>query len=154
MAKDKKTIAGLRTELEEAKKQAEEYLNGWKRAKADYINREKEIAREKEEWAKFANQSLILEILPVYDNLKKAISQIKDRKAEAWTEGIINIKKQFENILKNLGIEEIKTVGEKFNPELHEAIAGEQKKGAVAEEVSPGYKMHGKVIKPAKVIVN
>jgi hypothetical protein len=63
MAKDKKIITRLKTELEEAKKQAEEYLNGWKRVKADYINREKEIAKKREEWAKFANQSLILEIL-------------------------------------------------------------------------------------------
>lgn len=150
----------LKEEIAKLKKQADEYLNGWKRSKADYINREKDIAKEKEDWVKFANQTLILEILPIYDNLQKAMSHPPAGGPDAsWFAGMVNIQKQFSAVLKKAGIEEIKTVGEKFNPELHEAVAGQtedqhKKQGMIIKQVAPGYKMHGKVIRAAKVIVS
>jgi molecular chaperone GrpE len=77
---------------------------------------------------------------------------------DKWAEGISNIKKQFEDLFKSLGIEEIKAVGEKFNPEFHEAVSRQKKEGVeadiVLEEVSGGYLMNGKTIIPAKVIVS
>lgn len=188
----------LQKELAEAKKNAEEYLNGWKRAKADYINREKEIEKEKEEWGKFANVALILQILPILDNFKRAITQINtekninqhilnDRKNDtktchpgaersgaiisckyktsvryyrikAWIEGVKQIKNQLENLLKGLGLEEIKTEGEKFDPSLHESTGKEKVEGKeeniILKEVEAGYKLHGRVIRPAKVVVS
>jgi molecular chaperone GrpE len=154
----------LQKELTETKKKAEEYLNGWKRTRADYINREKEIEKEKSEWVKFANMAIILQLLPILDNLKRGTQKNADKnteehreKFEAWIEGIKQIKNQLENLLKNLGLEEIKTEGEKFDPSLHESIGTEKSdkgEGLILKEIEAGYKLHGRVIKPAKVIVS
>ena len=144
------------TELEACKKQAEEYLNGWKRAKADYLNLKKENETASAELAQFVAGGMLMKFLPVYDGLKKACAM--ENSGDKWAEGILNIKKQFEDLFKSLGIEEIKTVGEKFNPEFHEAIARRKQESAeadtVLEEVSGGYTINGKTIIAAKVIVS
>jgi len=144
------------SELEACKKQAEEYLNGWKRAKADYLNLKKENETASAELAQFVAGGMLMKFLPVYDGLKKACAM--ENSGDKWVEGILNIKKQFEEIFKKFGVEEIKTIGEKFNPEFHEAISRQKKDGVesdiILEEVSGGYKMNGKTIIPAKVIVS
>lgn len=150
MSQDKR-IKQLEEEVEKLKKQAKEYLEGWQRAKADYINREREIERQRSEWLEFANVSLILEILPVYEHFCQALEH-KDTN-EDFVKGIEQIQKQFEDFLKKLGIERIKTIGEKFNPEVHEVIEKKGEGNEIIEEISAGYKMGGKVIKPAKVII-
>lgn len=159
----------LISELDTAEKKMQEYLDGWKRAKADYLNLKKETEQRYQDLIKFANASLILEFLPVLDNFKLAVCHIPAEEKNAdWVIGIMHIKKQMEDIFKNLGIEEIKTVGEKFNPVLHEAVGKEEKdeegkegkeeedkKGdVIVKEVRAGYTSHGKVIQAAKVIVN
>lgn len=146
-------------ELEELKKKCEEYLNGWKRAKADYLNLKKETAEKQEDWADFIQAGLLLEILPIINNYKIALSHIpEEAKKEAWVEGFNHIYKQFIDLLNKLGITEIKTVGEKFNPEFHEAVSQEINEEAadqqILKELSPGYQMNDKVITPAKVVVN
>ncbi len=144
------------TELEACKKQAEEYLNGWKRAKADYLNLKKESETASAELAQFVAGGMMLKFLPVYDGLKKACAM--ETSGDKWAEGILNIKKQFEDVFKKLGVEEIKTVGEKFNPEFHEAISRQKKDGVESDiiigEVGGGYMMNGKTIIAAKVIVS
>lgn len=148
----------LEKELELTKKKAEEYLNGWKRAKADYINFKNESEKRQKEIIEFANAMLLAELIPIFDHFKLALKHIpaEDSKKD-WVTGIIHIKKQFEDFLKNLGIIEIKTVGEKFNPEFHEAVSHETKEGFktdfIFEEVKAGYTLHGKVLAPAKVKV-
>jgi molecular chaperone GrpE len=136
----------------------EEYKNKWLRAVADYQNLKKDTAKEKVEWVKFANAGLILELLPILNHFKEAIKHVPaGEETKDWVVGIFHIKKQLEDFLKNLGIEEIKTVGEKFDPEFHEAIDHREVEGTesdqVVEEVQPGYMMQGKVIEPAKVVV-
>jgi len=146
-------------ELELCKKKMDEYMNGWKRAKADYINLKKESEKNAQEMAQFANAALILEILPIYDNFKLAWKHIpaEHRKKDEWLKGIEQIKDQFKSLLKNLQIEEIKTVGEKFDPKIHEAVSKEKVKdkeqGTVLEEIKGGYKLFDKVLEPAKVKV-
>ncbi|MFH0853888.1 MAG: nucleotide exchange factor GrpE [bacterium] len=168
-------------DLELLKKKNQEYLAGWQRAKADYLNLKKESERKYQEIIQFANAGLIIGILPVLDNFKLAIAHIpEDQKKMDWVIGIMHIKKQLEYFLHGIGIEVIKTVGEKFNPELHEAVEDsskfkvesskleEEKKGEdedmrdeikgsesciIIKEVKAGYTMHGKIIQPAKVIV-
>lgn len=145
---------------EKLKKEAEEYKAGWQRAVADYKNLQKEISDRRAEWAQMSEQQILEEFLPVYDNLKLAFRlQTTDYSPEQqkWVDGIEHIKQQFENILKAHGIEEIKTIGEVFNPELHEAVAEEQSdqpEHTVLKEIETGYVMRGKVIKAAKVIVS
>ena len=147
-------IKKLQTELESAKKQAEEYLNGWKRAKADYLNREREIEKEKVQWIKFANLELILNLLPILDSFEQSIKNLPvDLKDNEWTKGVLKIKEQFESFLKNQGVEKIKTIGEKFNPEFHEAAEKRGEINEIIEEVQTGYTMHGQVIRPAKVVI-
>ncbi|TSC95861.1 MAG: molecular chaperone GrpE [Parcubacteria group bacterium Athens1014_10] len=158
-AMEDKEIEKLKKELEEEKKKVEEYLNGWKRAQADYANREKEIKKDKENWIKFAHAGLILRFLEIYDHFKQAVNHIsEEEKKSEWSKGIIQIKEQFKNLLKSLGVAEIKTVGEKFDLQKHEAIAKEKSegsdKGAIIKEIQPGYTMNGEVIKPAKVIIS
>jgi molecular chaperone GrpE len=149
-------IEALKAELEKYKKEAEEFLNGWKRAKADYLNLKKETEALQAEFAQFITAEIMLKILPIYDDLKKACAMIPED--NNWAQGICNIKKQFDNILKNFGIEEIKTIGEKFNPEFHEAVSQQKKDGVeagvVIDEVRGGYKMNGKAIIAAKVVVS
>jgi len=149
-------VTNLKIELEKCKKQAEEYLNGWKRAKADYINLKKETETAGIELTKFITVNMLIRFLPTYDLLKKACATAPD--GDKWAEGILNIRKQFEEIFKSFGVEEIKTVGEKFNPEMHEAVSRQKKDGVgpdvVIEEVSGGYTMNGKAIIAAKVVVS
>ncbi|MDD5039883.1 MAG: nucleotide exchange factor GrpE [Patescibacteria group bacterium] len=147
------------TELQKTQQRMEEYLDGWKRAKADYLNLKKESEKREKEIVQFANAGLILELMPIYDNFKLAWQHIPEehRKNDTWLKGIEHIKRQFADLLKNLGIEEIKTVGEKFDPEFHDAVAKEKREGAVPgtiiEEVKGGYKLYDKVLEHAKVKV-
>lgn len=150
-------IMRLKQELERASRQAQEYLDGWKRAKADYLNLKKETEKQKKEWIEFANIGLLLELFPIVDQLKKAFQHLpKEFEASDWIQGIRHIQSNVLAILKNCGIEEIKTVGEVFNPAFHESVEeveSGQEKGRVVEEVSMGFEMNGRVIQPAKVKV-
>jgi len=146
-----KQIKTLQEELEKTKQQAKEYLEGWQRAKADYINRERELEKDKSLWMEFMALDLLIKLLPISESLEGAMRH-KDKKEE-FVKGIEQIQKQFEDLIKKLGVERIKTIGEKFNPELHEAIEKKGEDGKIIEEVNPGYKMGGKVIKVAKVVI-
>ena len=129
-----------------------EYLAGWQRAKADYINLEKRVNQEKFEWIKFSNAELILKLLPILDSFEVAIKHTKDK-------GLEQVYNQLKNTLKNEGLEEIKSIGERFNPELHEVseVYPEQSRGTnsdkniITEEIQKGYKLHNKVIRASKV---
>lgn len=146
-------------ELEELRQKCEEYLNGWKRAQADYQNLIKETAKQKEFFIKAANENLILDLIPVLDNFKIAFCQIpKEKENSAWVIGFNHIKKQLEELLCGFGLEEIKTIGAKFNLLEHEAVGEklveDKADGVIIEEKKPGYKLNGKVVQVAKVVVN
>jgi molecular chaperone GrpE len=149
--------AELEKQLEEEKKRSEEYLNNWKRAMADFANYKKRQSELFAELVNSASQEIILEILPIYDTFSLAIKHIPDGlKDEDWTKGVIQLKIQLEDLLKTKGLEEIKSTGEKFNPEIHEAvemIESEKPEGEILEEVQKGYKLNGMVIRSAKVKV-
>lgn len=149
--------ADLENKITELQKQCDEYLNGWKRAKADYINLKKESDAKMSALLDYATASFVIQIIPIYDNLKKALANEPVNTNIAWVEGIKQIKKQFEEFLKANEISEIKTIGEKFNPEFHEAVSREKKEGVesgviISESVS-GYLAKNKVLIPAKVVV-
>ncbi len=132
-----------KNDLEELQKKSEEYLNGWKRSQADFINYKKDEIKRFEEILKFGNEVLIREILPVLDSLNLAKE--------------VPIKRQLEDILRKNGVEEIVVkIGDQFDPKFHEAIVEVEddltlKSGQVAEEVEKGYTLHGKLIRPAKI---
>lgn len=144
------------TEADKLKKLNEEYLEGWKRAKADYLNLKKESAKREEEIVKFSNAALIMGLLPVFDHLKLSFKHVPKEHADSqWVKGIEHIIAEFRALIQNIGIEETKTVGEQFNPEFHEAVAKEKvegkEHGIIIEEVQPGYLYHGKPLQAAKV---
>ncbi|OGL72775.1 nucleotide exchange factor GrpE [Candidatus Uhrbacteria bacterium RIFCSPHIGHO2_02_FULL_57_19] len=144
-------------QLAECRKQAEENLAGWKRAMADYQNREKDLAREKEELAAYSSVRTVLSILPALDHLRAAIAQIpaEHRKSE-WVAGVGLVVREFDTALRSLGVQLIETVGKAFDPSLHESVGDEESEsaaGSVVREVQPGYTMGGKVIRPSKVII-
>lgn len=152
-------------------KQCAEYKHSWQRALADYQNLQKETAARRAEWASMSEQQIVEEFIPVYDNFKKAFG-VKEQGAwskepsfaeatagrqDSWVRGIEYIKKQFSDVLKNHGVEEIKTVGQKFDPQFHEAVGEESadghEAGSIVKEIDGGYTMAGRVIKVAKVII-
>ena len=145
----------LKQELEEYKKQSEENLAGWQRAKADFVNYKKDQKKYLEEFRKYASEDMIVKLLPTIDSFQIAIDHLpEDLKNTDWAKGIICIKSQFDNFLKDVGVEEIKSIGEKFDPSIFESVSEEesdQEEGMVISEIQKGYKIFGKVMRAAKV---
>ncbi|MBU3926001.1 nucleotide exchange factor GrpE [Patescibacteria group bacterium] len=156
----------LREKLKKCMAEKEEYLAGWQRAKADFINARNEEKENRTELLKFANEEIIEDILPVLDSFDLAFNNENWQKLDKiWQEGIKLIYNKFIDTLKKHGIEKIETINKKFNPEEHESLgeieiedsprgeAGKNKEGVVLEEIRKGYKIHNKLLRPAQVRV-
>jgi len=133
---------------------AEEYLDGWKRAKADFLNYQKEEIKRLEQISQFANEDMVKELLTVLDSFDLALANVKKEEIE----GIELIKSQLEKVLEKNGLQRLTdTVGQEFDPVFHEAIAlvdSDQESSIVIEEVEAGYLLADKVIRPARVKVS
>lgn len=140
-------------EEDKEKSKAEDLENQLKRVLADYQNLEKRVAEEKGEWIKSANKSLILKLLPTLEHLETVLKTARDQGERSnWLEGIEIIVKQFRDVLKEEGLEPVQC--ESFDPELHEVVeVREGPEGKILDVLSMGYKLNGRLIKPAKVIV-
>ncbi len=147
------------TELETIKKERDEYLNSWKRAKADLINYQKDENKRLDQMMLYGQQRLVQEFLTVLDSFDLAMASIKD---EAAKKGLAMIKNQMEEVLKRQGVERIPvSPGDDLDISIHEPIteqeldmSDEKQKalaGKIVAELVAGYKMHDKVIRPAKV---
>ncbi|MFA6047853.1 MAG: nucleotide exchange factor GrpE [Parcubacteria group bacterium] len=146
-------------------KKREEYLDSWKRCQADFENYKKRQAEMLKDTYKYANQGLIQEVLPVLDNFHASTEHVpSDQKDEPWVTGIMHIQKQLEKVLEDNNVSEIKIKkGDKFNPEVMEAIkqetknneqgTGEECKNIVKQVVARGYKIGERVIRAARVVV-
>lgn len=137
----------LKKQLEDCCEEKEKYLIGWQRAQADLINYRHRQEEQMGEWQKLMNEKIIVDLLPILDTM--------DRGAE--TEGIRLAREQFWGVLKSYGLKEIKTLGEKFNPNFHEALAanaGDGEDGKITEEFQKGYVLNNRVIRVAKVKIN
>jgi molecular chaperone GrpE len=137
--------------LEERVKVLEDQL---KRAVADYHNLEKRISEGRSELSSWANSELIKKLLPVLDHLDKALSGMsKEELNSGWAKGVAMSVKMLKEILKQEGLEETETLGQ-FDPLLHEAVdSREGEHDKVLEIVETGYKLHGKILRPARVVV-
>lgn len=149
----------INKELEECRKKAEEYLSGWKRAQADFVNYKKRQEESLKEWIVFSKAGLITELLPILDSFDNALKnkpETPSEESKKWIEGVSKIADQLLKILKGAGLEEIASVGEKLDTRVHEAIdviPSEKEEGTILEETQKGYKISGKVIRTAKVRV-
>ena len=150
-AAEVEAIAVLKQSLVEA----EANLAGWQRAQADFINYKRRTEQEREEISQFAQASLVLNLLPVLDDLERALAAIPPRLTKAsWVDGIRLIWSKLQTTLKAQGLSEIEAVGEPFDPHLHEAVRQDKgKEGIVVEEVQKGYKFRDKILRPSKVVV-
>jgi len=154
----KKEIEELKKKLEESEKLKQEYLAGWQRARADFLNYKKEELKRVGNLVKVATENLILELLPILDNFDIAEKNLsKEKREDPNIKGFLQIKKQILDFLKKQGVEEIKTVGEKLNLQFHEVVeevdTDEVETGYIIEEVQKGYEINGRVLRPAKVKV-
>lgn len=135
--------------------ECENFRDKFLRMHAEFENARKRLEKEKLDFLKYANEGLILELLPILDNLEIAEKHIKEAKDfKAVQEGVDMIQVQMQEFLKDVGIERIKTVGEKFDPNLHDPIEVEESKeddGKVLAELKPGYMFNGKLLRPALV---
>lgn len=135
-----------------AEEETDSFENKYLRALADYQNLLKQTAKEKTEFIKYALEDFLHDILPVYDHLKLSLQGLSEEENKnPWAQGVNHVLKQFKEALTTRGVEEIKTVGEKFDHSTMEALDGSGE--TVNKEVRPGYRLNGKVIRPAKVIV-
>jgi molecular chaperone GrpE len=152
-------IETLKAELEQSQKDVSENADRVKRLQADFDNFRRRTRQEKEELSTFVAQGLIKDLLPLLDNLERAIS-VETADETSLREGVSMIYKQFLAALEKNGLESIKAVGEKFDPNFHQAIMrvedADKEDDIVAEELQKGYSVHGRVIRPSmvKVVAN
>jgi molecular chaperone GrpE len=151
-------IAALEAELEQAKQAKEEYYNRMLRTQADLENFRRRSRQEMEQMSLYGGETLIKKILPVLDSLERAVGCFSEKaENKSWQEGVDLTLKQFQNILKNEGLEVIPALNVPFDPQVHEAVSqepGEQvTEPTVIEEMQRGYIYKGKLLRPALVKV-
>lgn len=153
----------LNNKLQESEKLKNEYLSSWQRARADLINYKNEEGKRIEDLAKYIGSEFAMNLMPILDNFelalnKKNLELLEGKEVSKVIEGFLNIKKQLQEFMRSCGLEEIKTEGEMVDLNLHEIIGEEkaskgEKSGIIKKEERKGYTLHGKVLRPAKVIV-
>ena len=146
------------SEVEELKQKAEEYLNGWKRERADFLNYKKDEMERIGQLAQYANTEIILKIIPILDNIYLAETHVPEElKNNKWIDGFTQIKNQLADFLTKEGVDAIKSEG-KFDPNIMEAVEEVSVEGTepgmVVEEVQKGYAMQGKLLRVAKVKIS
>lgn len=139
----------IKKQLEECEKKKQEYFSGWQREKADFINYKNKESERMANLIEIIKEDIFSKILPIIDNFTLAEKAIN--KKDKNTEGLLLIKKQLEDILKNEGVEEIPC--DKFNPCMHEAIEEIDGNEEKIEEIQKGYKYNNRIMRPAKVRV-
>ncbi len=139
----------------------EEYLNGWKRALADYDNLKKELTAQRA----FMHQSVVErvgeQLIPILDNFDQALKfkpSGLDDKVESWLQGVLHVRTQLESVMREMGVDPFGSVGEAFDPYRHEAAsqqeASESPSGIILEVIQRGWKRGEHILCPAKVIIS
>ncbi|KOR88358.1 nucleotide exchange factor GrpE [Paenibacillus solani] len=146
-------------EIEKLQAEVQEHQQRTLRVQADFDNFRRRTQKEKEELGKYASSKLITELLPVIDNFERALQASEENpEFESFSKGVNMIFRQLESVLAAEGLSAMKSVGEPFNPEYHQAImqveSEEYEEGIVVEEVQKGYMLKDKVLRPAMVKVS
>jgi molecular chaperone GrpE len=144
--------------IETLKKEKEEYLEGWKRAKAEFLNYKKDEQKRNEMFLEREKENLFKEFLHVLDNFDCAEREAKKRnESDEFIKGFLKIKELLLDFLSEQGVEEMIVVGKDFDPFFHDAVevvdGKEEDSGKIIEELQKGYLFKNKVIRPAKVKV-
>jgi len=143
--------------ITECEKQRDENLAGWQRERADFINYKKAEVERNKEMKRYWDENWLVKILELIDNLERADCHMPDEiKYNEWMQARLGVEKIFLNSLKEEGLEEIKALGEKFDPNLHEAleqVEGVGESGKIVEVIQKGYLLNGKLLRASKVKV-
>ena len=155
----KMTKAGLIEKIEKVQEASDKNLDLYIRSQAEIDNLKKRYQKGQQGLVKFANESLLKQLLPVVDNLEKAITHSQDEDSiEAIREGVDLTLKGLMDILQKAGVETVEAVGEQFDPNFHEAVSEMAddgiKPGAVIKDLQKGYTLHQRLIRPSMVIVS
>ncbi|HKS92947.1 MAG TPA: nucleotide exchange factor GrpE [Tepidiformaceae bacterium] len=139
----------------EANAKADEYHRNWQRSAADFINYKRRVEQERGEMARLASAALIINLLPIYDDMDRAAHNVDANLAGLnWVQGVIAIQKKFGSLLESMGVAEVPAEGQQFDPALHEAVGRQPgEEGKVLHVVQKGYQLGDRVIRPAMVIV-
>ncbi len=141
--------------IAEAQAKADEYHRNWQRSAADFINYKRRVEQERGEVARLASAALIINLLPVYDDMDRAAHNVDANLAGLnWVQGVIAIQKKFGSLLESMGVSEVPAEGQQFDPAMHEAVGRQPgDEGKVLHVVQKGYQLGDRVIRPAMVIV-
>ena len=151
-------LAALETELEKAREEARQSHERWLRERADLENLKKRAARERAETMKFANESVLRDLLPIVDNLERAVAHAESGgDGQPLVEGVALVLKSLHDVLERHGVKRIEAKGTPFDPAQHEAMAHvestEHEPNSVIEEHQPGYRLKERLLRPALVSV-
>ena len=142
--------------LAEVERERDEYLNDLKRVAADFENYRKRVARDQEGLAARAHERLVKELLPVLDDLERALEAAAEQEEAKLEEGVRLVHRELVEALAREGLVEVETDG-KFDPHVHEALLSqpsEEEDGAVIEVLQKGYRLGDRVLRPARVVVS
>lgn len=156
---EKEGKADLESKLHEKEQEAKESYDRYLRLSAELENFKKRAEKEKGETYKFANENLIRDLLPVLDNLERAMEHGRESENfKALLEGIEMTQKGFWTVLEKYGITPIDAMGEEFDPNHHEAVMVQEDAhnppGVVISQLQKGYRLHNRLVRPAMVIVS
>jgi|YelNatPaOPRAMG01_1025707.scaffolds.fasta_scaffold78426_1 Molecular chaperone GrpE (heat shock protein) len=151
-------IEGLKSEIDRLTKEVAAYKDKWLRAEAELDNYKKRVHKERLEQLKYGYETLIRELLPVIDNLERAIEYSKKHsQKDSLYEGVELTLKLLKKVIEGFGVSEINSIGQVFDPNLHEGVGIEEgedyEDNVVIKEVEKGYLYKDRLIRPAKVIV-
>jgi molecular chaperone GrpE len=151
-------IAALQRELAEAREQADEYLDGWQRARAELANYKKRVEQDQENARQMAGISHLAKLLPVLDDFERAFQTLPpELSEEPWVDGVNMVQRKLQQVIEQEGVTPIETEGQTFDPNYHEAMTYEEidgyEEGQIIAEMQKGYKMGEWVLRPALVRV-
>ena len=149
------TKAELAERLAEVEKERDDYLNDLQRVAAEFENYRKRVARDQASLAARAHERLVKELLPVLDDLERALEAAEAHEEAKLEEGVALVSRSLADTLRKEGLEEVQTEG-KFDPHVHEALLSqpsEAEEGAVVEVIQKGYRLGDRVLRPARVVV-
>jgi len=145
-------------DLRQKAQERDEIFDRLQRTTADFLNYQKRMRKQQEELRQFAVQELVTSLLPCLDNFDHAIAAAQDSPDQALLEGVKLVEQEFFRVLSNVGIERMKVVGEKFDPNFHEAVMQQEteevENHTVLEELRAGYTLNGRVVRAAQVKVS
>jgi molecular chaperone GrpE len=151
-------LESLRSRASDAEQQRDEYLALLQRTRADFENYQKRIQRDLAEERRYAHAALARELLPILDNLQRALDAAQQKKEKGpLMQGVTLVQSQLFDILRRFGITRIDPTGEPFDPAMHEAVQQQPRSnvapGTVIQVLEPGYRLHERILRPAKVVV-